>query len=82
MLRSRTKTGRSWPLRMHITVRIPRSSGSEMASKPDQQLDTALQLHPVLVARAQPVEELVGRQARRIAVEFAMRIEFLCRAGE
>ena len=34
MLRSRTKTGRSWPLRMHITVRMPRSSGSEIASNP------------------------------------------------
>ena len=27
-------TGRSWPLRMHITVRMPRSSGSEIASSP------------------------------------------------
>ena len=34
MLRSRTSTGRSWPLRMHITVRMPRSSGSETASSP------------------------------------------------
>ncbi|COW38112.1 Uncharacterised protein [Mycobacterium tuberculosis] len=34
MLRSRTSTGRSCPLRMHITVRMPRSSGSEMASSP------------------------------------------------
>jgi hypothetical protein len=34
MLRSRTTTGRSWPLMMHITVRRPRSSGSEIASSP------------------------------------------------
>ena len=82
MLRSRTTTGRSWPLKMHITVRMPRSSGSEIASKPDQQLDAALELHAVLVTVAQPVEELVGRQAGRVAVEFSMRLEFLCRPGE
>ena len=33
-LASRTRTGRSWPLKMHITVRMPRSSGSEIASSP------------------------------------------------
>ena len=32
--RSRTDTGRSCPLRMPITVRIPASSGSEIASSP------------------------------------------------
>ena len=33
--------------------------------QPDQQLDAALELHAVLVAVPQPVEELVGRQAAR-----------------
>ncbi len=32
--RSRTDTGRNCPLRMHITVRIPASSGSLIASSP------------------------------------------------
>ena len=82
MLRSRTSTGRSWPLMMHITVRMPRSSGSEIASKPDQQLDAGLQLHPVLLALPQAVEELVGRQPRGVAVGLSVRLEFLCRAGE
>ena len=36
--------------------------------QPDQQLDAALQLDPVLFAVAQPVEELVGRQAGGVAV--------------
>ena len=34
MLRSRTSTGRSWPLMVHITVRMPRSSASPIASSP------------------------------------------------
>ena len=50
--------------------------------EPDQQFDTALQRDPVLIAVAQAVEELVGRQARGVAVEFAVRLEFLCRARE
>ena len=32
--RSRTWIGRSWPLRVNITVRIPRSSGVPIASRP------------------------------------------------
>ncbi len=50
--------------------------------EPDQQLDTALELDPVLVAAAQPVEELVGRQARGVAVQIAVGVEFLCGTGE
>ncbi len=34
MLRSRTNTGRSWPLRIVITVRMPLSSASPIASSP------------------------------------------------
>ncbi|SKU58364.1 Uncharacterised protein [Mycobacteroides abscessus subsp. abscessus] len=34
MLLSRTCTGRSCPFRMHITVRIPCSSASDIASSP------------------------------------------------
>ena len=50
--------------------------------QPDQQLDAALERHPVLVAVPQAVEELVGRKARGVAVQIAVRFEFLCRTGE
>ena len=50
--------------------------------QPDEQLDAAFELDPVLVALAQAVEELVGRQLRRVAVDFPVRLEFLCRARE
>ena len=62
MLRSRTTTGRGWPLRMHITVRVPRSSGVRDRFQPDQHGSTPRSsLHPVFFAVPQPVrEELVG----------------------
>ena len=50
--------------------------------QPDQQLDAALELDAVLVAAPQPVEELVGRQARGVTVEIPVRVEFLCGTGE
>jgi len=53
---------------MHITVRIPRSSGSENGLQADEQGDALLQLHAMFVAAAQAVEELVGREPGGIAV--------------
>jgi hypothetical protein len=45
---------------MHIIVRIPRSSGSEIASSSDEQFHALLQLHAVFLAVPQSVKELVG----------------------
>ena len=36
--RSRTRMGRSWPLMVHITVRMPRSSGLPIACRPRMRL--------------------------------------------
>ena len=46
-----------------MTVRMPRSSGSETASNPISNVTPFSRCDAMLLAAAQTVEELVGRQA-------------------
>jgi hypothetical protein len=65
MERSRTDTGRSWPFRMHITVRIAALVGLGDRLQPISQLDAGCRVRPGAPRRCRrPVEELVARQPR------------------
>lgn len=48
----------------------------------DEEFDALFEADAVLVALAQPVEELAGRELAGVAIEFAMCLVFLCGAGE
>ena len=79
--RSRTCTGRNWPLRVHMTVRMPCRSASPTELRPQQAL-ARLDLRLVLAAVHEPVEELDGAEHGEVAETLPAVLELLRRARE
>ena len=80
--RSRTWTGRSWPLRVHITVRMPALVRLADRLEPGEQAHALLEHDLVLLAGAQAVEVLQRRQDGEVAVLRPRLGEVAGRAGE
>ena len=80
--RSRTWIGRSWPFSVHITVRMPRSSASPIASSPRIRRTPRSSSTTCSSPWPQAVQVVEGVERPNVAVRLPGRGELLGRARE